>query len=107
MIASRDYSLTGPDGRRAQEQGLAGAAWYASPIPRKQMKELMRRKDGPAIRDTLIWFAILGALGTLLYQTWGTWRAVPVSSPTAFFTRRAATAAGTNAATVPPSGRPG
>jgi fatty acid desaturase len=78
MIASRDYSLTGPEGRRAQEQGLAGATWYASPIPRKQMKELMRRTDGPAIRDTLIWFAVLGALGTLLYQTWGTWWAVPV-----------------------------
>ena len=37
----------------------------------------MRRKDGPAIRDTLIWFAVLGTLETLLYQTWATWRAVP------------------------------
>ncbi|WNR42715.1 hypothetical protein [Paenibacillus roseipurpureus] len=29
------------------------------------MKELINRKDRPAIRDTLIWFAALGITGTL------------------------------------------
>src|SRR6187402_1179908 len=36
----RDYSLIGPETRRAAERGLASADWYTHPIPRKQMKEL-------------------------------------------------------------------
>lgn len=73
----RDYSLTGPENRRAQERGYASAEWYSSPIPRKRMKELMKRKDGPAIRDTLLWFGLLAATGTLAYFAWGTWWAIP------------------------------
>ncbi|MFO7920673.1 MAG: hypothetical protein R6U99_07640 [Nioella sp.] len=53
--AARDYSLTGPQARAAIETGLASAEWYHSDIPRKAMKDLMRRKDGPALRDTGLW----------------------------------------------------
>ncbi|XID92999.1 fatty acid desaturase family protein [Paenibacillaceae bacterium WGS1546] len=73
----RDYSLTGPEGQRARERGLVTAEWYASPIPRKRMKELMKRKDGPAIRDTILWLALLLGAGVLAYYSWGTWWAVP------------------------------
>ena len=41
------------------------------------MKELMKRKNGPAIRDTFIWFGSLAVLGYIAYQTWGTWWAFP------------------------------
>lgn len=73
----RDYSLIGRDGQLAVEKGLAGADWYRSPIPRKRLKELMQRRDGPAIRDTLIWFAALGLTGGLAWHFWGSWWAVP------------------------------
>ena len=73
----RDYSLVGPDSRAAEEKGLASAQWYACPVPRKELKELMRRKDGPAIRDTLIWFGGLGSSGALAYHFWGSWLCVP------------------------------
>jgi fatty acid desaturase len=73
----RDYSLSGPQGRAAVEAGLASAVWYSSPVARKQMKELMKRKDGPAIRDTLIWFASLAVFGGLGIALWGSWWAVP------------------------------
>ena len=53
----RDYSLTGRDSKYAEEQQLVSAQWYQAPIPRKRLKELMQRSDGPAIRDTAIWFA--------------------------------------------------
>lgn len=76
-VAQRDYSLSGPENRRAVERGLATANWYSSPIPRKRLKELMQRKDGPAIRDTLIWFAALAVFGGLGVYFWGTWWAVP------------------------------
>ena len=73
----RDYSLTGPSSRYAQEIGLAAAEWYHTDIPRAVMKELMARADQPALRDTAIWAAahvVLAAGGILL---WGTWWCVP------------------------------
>src|SRR5882672_9162291 len=76
-ISKRDYSLLGRDGKLAEEQGLASADWYSSPISRKRLKELMQRRNGPAIRDTLVWFALLGLTGGLGWYFWGTWWCVP------------------------------
>jgi fatty acid desaturase len=76
-ITRRDYSLVGRDSRLAEELGLANAEWYASPIPRKRLKELMQRRDGPAIRDTLLWFILLGVSGGLGVYFWGTWWCAP------------------------------
>jgi Na+-transporting NADH:ubiquinone oxidoreductase subunit F len=58
-----DYSLVGEQAALAVERGLADAQWYASPIPREKMRELLERRDGPAVRDTLIWFGLLLAFG--------------------------------------------
>ena len=59
----RDYDLLGESGRTAIENGLAGAEWYHTEIPRKEMKALMQRSDAPAIRDTVIW---LGSMLTFI-----------------------------------------
>jgi len=77
VATAKDYSLTGVSSLAAQQSGLSAATWYASPVPRKQLKELMRRKDGPAIRDTLIWFASLAVFGGIGTYFWGNWWAVP------------------------------
>ena len=53
----RDYGLLGPEGAVADAHGLVEAAWYA-PIPRARLKQLMRRSDGPAIRDTVMWLGL-------------------------------------------------
>lgn len=73
----RDYRLTGPENKRAKEKGLVGAEWYTSPISRERLKQLSKRRDGPAIRDTLLSLALLGGTGTLAYLSWGTWWAIP------------------------------
>jgi fatty acid desaturase len=73
----QDYSLIGRDSERAQEQGLVAAEWYHTEIPRKRMKVLMQRRDGPAIRDTLIWLALLALSGFGGYWFWGSWTCVP------------------------------
>jgi Na+-transporting NADH:ubiquinone oxidoreductase subunit F len=73
----RDYSLVGPESKLAEERGLANAEWYACKISRERMKELLQRRDGPAIRDTILWFGLLIVSGTLGWLTWGTWWAVP------------------------------
>ena len=77
QFVRRDYSLVGPEGEKAVAAGLASARWYSAPIPRAQLKELMRRDDNPAIRDTLIWFAALISSGGLGFYFWGSWVAVP------------------------------
>ncbi len=75
-IRLSDYSLVGKDTALAIEKGLAEATWYTSPLPREKMRELLERQDGPAIRDTLIWFGLLFTSGYLGYQLWGTWWAI-------------------------------
>jgi Na(+)-translocating NADH:ubiquinone oxidoreductase F subunit len=66
-----DYSLIGVNTQRAIEQGLAEADWYQSPVPREEMRKLLERRDGPALRDTAIWFSLLA-----LFLLWGTWWAI-------------------------------
>jgi fatty acid desaturase len=71
------YSLVGPEGPRAVEAGLTTGQWFRSEIPRKRMKELMRRSDQPALRDTAIWLGLLALSGALGFVCWGSWLAVP------------------------------
>ena len=37
----------------------------------------MQRRDGPALRDTAIWFSALAVSGYLGWSLWGSWLAVP------------------------------
>ena len=73
----RDYSLVGPESRHALELGLASAQWYHPDVPRKAMKELMERKDGPAIQDTLLWLGLLAITAVGGIALWGSWWAAP------------------------------
>jgi len=76
--AKRKYSLIGENTILALQRGLAEAAWYTSPVPKDQMRELLERRDGPALRDTILWFAILICSGVCAYALWkaGSWWAV-------------------------------
>ena len=74
----RDYTLGGPEAARAIDRGLVNADWYQTPVDRKVLKDLMRRSDGPAVRDTALWLVLLVSFGVLGVLTWGTWWAVLV-----------------------------
>jgi Na+-transporting NADH:ubiquinone oxidoreductase subunit F len=71
-----DYSLTGVNATLAIEKGLAEADWYQCAVPRATMRQLLDRRDGPAIRNTLLWFALIFASGFATYLLWGTWWAI-------------------------------
>jgi Na+-transporting NADH:ubiquinone oxidoreductase subunit F len=73
----RDYSIVGPERRLALDHGLADASWYTSPIEREKLRLLMERRNGPAIRDTVLWFALLIGSGYLAHRSWGTWWMLP------------------------------
>jgi fatty acid desaturase len=68
-----DYFLVGPGAKKAVESGLVSAEWYHSQVPREVMKNLMRRSDGPALRDTAIWLGGLLVFALLAIALWGSW----------------------------------
>lgn len=72
-MMERDYSLVGKESRSAVEAGLADATWYQSPVSRERMRELLERRDGPAIRDTLLWLGLIAGSGYAFYALWGSW----------------------------------
>ncbi len=71
-----DYSLTGINAQKAIEKGLAEADWYTCRVPRKSMRKLLERKNGPAIRDTLIWFTLIIGSAYAAFLLWGSWWAI-------------------------------
>lgn len=71
-----DYSLIGENSRRAVERGLAEADWYQCEVPRPLMRSLLERSDGPAIRNTLLWFTLIIGSGIATWKLWGSWWAV-------------------------------
>jgi MocE subfamily Rieske [2Fe-2S] domain protein len=71
-----DYSLTGVNAAAAVEKGLAEADWYVSPVPRATLRRLLERRDGPAVRDTLLWFALLFVSGYAGFALWPSWWAI-------------------------------
>lgn len=76
--ASRsEYSLTGKRARQAEAAGLANATWFSANLPRAALKPLMQRRDGPALRDTLIWLGALAASGGLAVRFWGSAWCIP------------------------------
>lgn len=75
--APRNYSIVGPERAVAIGGGLANAEWYTTNVSRDEIRVLMTRRNGPAVRDTILWFALLGGFGYLAHRTWGTWWMIP------------------------------
>ncbi len=72
------YSLVGENTRRAIQLGLTEAEWYTSPIERHVLRELLERRDGPPLRDTIIWVGALALFGGLGYVLWPSpWAVLP------------------------------
>ena len=71
-----DYSLVGVNSTLAVEKGLAEADWYQCSVPRGTMRTLLVRRDGPAILNTLLWFALILGSGIATYALWGSWWAI-------------------------------
>lgn len=77
-VSPKNYSLVGPDAARAVAAGLAEADWYTSSVPKDKMRALLARKDGPALRDCAIYFALLIASGLWAWSWFpGWWSVVP------------------------------
>ena len=76
-MSSDRYRLIGGDGERARARGLVQAEWYRTDIPRSVRKELSRRSDAVALRDTAIWYGLISLSGWLLVLSWESGWAFP------------------------------
>src|ERR1700722_16110075 len=73
-----DYSLTGVNSTLAVEKGMAEADWYQCGVEKETMRNLLQRRDGPALRDTVGWFLLIFASGLATCRLWGTgWAIIP------------------------------
>lgn len=70
------YTLNRGNSDRAIELGLAEADWYQCPVPREAMRRLLVRRDGPAVRDTILWLGLIFGSAYLTVILWGSWWAV-------------------------------
>ena len=78
----RDYSLSGGnrdavelDGERIQ--GRLEEQWWKPRLSRRQMRDIMQRRDGPGLWHFGLWFLLLGISAYLAFISWGTWWAIP------------------------------
>jgi fatty acid desaturase len=51
--------------------------WFTAEIPRKTLKELMKRSNAAGLKSFGLWIALLAGSGYIAFLTWGTWWAVP------------------------------
>jgi Na+-transporting NADH:ubiquinone oxidoreductase subunit F len=81
-----DYSLIGLDSRLAVEKGLAEADWYQCAVPRETMRQLLVRRDAPALWNTVVWFALIFASGFATCLLWGSgWAVLPYAVYSALY----------------------
>src|SRR5579875_638827 len=59
------------------DEAVADAVWYACPIERRTLRDLIRRSDGPALRFFALWLMLLLAAGVAAFFSWGHWWALP------------------------------
>lgn len=71
----KSYALTGEAANPTSldQEGFSPGEWYAAPVPRKRMKDLMKRSDGPAARHFILWAVLLTGTGAGVVLTWGSW----------------------------------
>jgi len=79
----RDYGLIeNIDGRTValdddKIEDQVEETWWHPTISRKELKALMQRSDGPALRHFGLWIALLMVSGYAAILSWGTWWAIP------------------------------
>lgn len=79
----RDYSLTGVVNGRVVAldddhlEDQVEETWWHPALERKELKALMQRSDGPAIRHFALWIVLLVASGSAAIRSWKTRWAIP------------------------------
>ena len=78
----RDYGLSGGNQDAVKLDGLriesrVEEQWWKPKLTRQQMREIMQRRDRPALWHFGLWFVLIGVSAYLAAISWGTWWAFP------------------------------
>ena len=78
----RDYGLSGGNQDAVKLDGVriesrVEEQWWKPKLTRQQMREIMQRRDGPALWHFGLWFVLIGVSAYLAAISWGTWWAIP------------------------------
>ena len=78
----RDYGLSGGNQDAVKLDGVriesrVEEKWWKPKLTRQQMREIMQRRDGPALWHFGLWFVLIGVSAYLAAISWGTWWAFP------------------------------
>ncbi len=74
---SKDYRLTGGNSRLAVENETANPNWFRPYIDPQDIRKLMKKSDGIALRDTLIWLGVMFVSASFGVLLWPSWWSVP------------------------------
>ena len=78
----RDYGLSGGNQDAVKLDGVriesrVEEQWWKPKLTRQQMREIMQRRDRPALWHFGLWFVLIGVSSYLAAISWGTWWAFP------------------------------
>ena len=78
----RDYGLSGGNQDAVKLDGVriesrVEGQWWKPKLTRQQMREIMQRRDRPALWHFGLWFVLIGVSAYLAAISWGTWWAFP------------------------------
>ena len=73
----KDYSLSGRAGQSAVEAGLANPNWYRPAVDPAAIRNLMKKSDAIALRDTLVWIGAMVLSAGVAIMLWPSWWSVP------------------------------
>jgi fatty acid desaturase len=74
---AKDYSLSGEAGRVAIELGNANPNWFRPKVDPQTIRDLMKKSDAIAIRDTVIWLGVMLLSASIAIALWPSWWSVP------------------------------
>ena len=78
----RDYGLSGGNQDAVKLDGVriesrVEEQWWKPKLTRQQIREIMQRRDRPALWHFGLWFVLIGVSAYLAVISWGTWWAFP------------------------------
>lgn len=68
-----DYSLVGEGAAKAEAAGLSNPSWFRPKVDPAEIRRLMAKDDGRALRDTALWLGLMilfAAIGIALWPSW-------------------------------------
>jgi fatty acid desaturase len=74
---AKDYTLSGKTGREAIERGIANPSWFRPDVDPQAIRNLMKKSDATALRDTAIWLGAMVLSACIAIVLWPSWWSAP------------------------------